>query len=79
MGKDTQQLEDLIRIDPEVWFSTFAVIKDKRGRDIKPKPNTLQKRMFNHYRKCQIEVKPLMLSSFSNPASFLTVGTFVNR
>ena len=54
----TQQLQDLIRIDPEVWFSTFAVIKDKRGRDIKPKPNTLQKRMFAHYRKCQIEDKP---------------------
>jgi len=53
-----QQLQDLIRIDPEVWFSTFAVIKDKRGKDIKPVPNTLQKRMFAHYRKCQIEGKP---------------------
>lgn len=55
---DTQQLQDLIRIDPEVWFSTFAVIKDKRGKDIKPAANTLQKRMFAHYRKCQIEDKP---------------------
>ena len=54
----TQQLEDLIRIDPEVWFSTFAVIKDKRGKDIKPVANTLQKRMFEHYRQCQIEDKP---------------------
>jgi uncharacterized protein YehS (DUF1456 family) len=55
---DSDQLADLIRIDPEVWFSTFAVIKDKRGKDIKPKPNTLQKRMFAHYRKCQIEGLP---------------------
>jgi len=58
MTEDTEQLENLIRIDPEIWFSTFAVIKDKRGKDIKPKPNTLQKRMFAHYRKCQIEDKP---------------------
>jgi hypothetical protein len=58
MTQNTEQLEDLIRIDPEIWFSTFGVIKDKRGKDIKPKPNTLQKRMFAHYRKCQIEDKP---------------------
>jgi len=56
--QNSQQLEDLIRLDPEVWFSTFGVIKDKRGKDIKPVPNTLQKRMFAHYRKCQIEDKP---------------------
>jgi len=56
--QDQRQLADLIRIDPEVWFSTFGVIKDKRGRSIKPKPNILQKRMFEHYRKCQIEDKP---------------------
>ena len=61
MGKDrsfvtdnTQQMADLVRLDPEVWFSTFAVIKDKRGKTIKPKPNVLQKRMFEHYRKCQL-------------------------
>lgn len=58
MTENTEQLENLIRIDPEIWFSTFGVIKDKRGKDIKPKPNTLQKRMFAHYRKCQIEDKP---------------------
>ena len=55
---DEQQLQDLIRIDPEVWFGTFGVIKDKRGKDIKPVPNILQKRMFEHYRKCQIEGLP---------------------
>ena len=58
MTDQETQLADLIRIDPEVWFSTFGVIKDKRGKDIKPAPNTLQKRMFAHYRKCQIEGKP---------------------
>ena len=58
MTPEEQQLHDLIRIDPEVWFSTFAVIKDKRGKNIKPVANTLQKRMFDHYRKCQIENVP---------------------
>jgi hypothetical protein len=58
MTDQDQQLADLIRIDPEVWFSTFGVIKDKRGKDIKPKPNVLQKRMFAHYRKCQVEGLP---------------------
>jgi hypothetical protein len=58
MTDKEQQLANLIRIDPEVWFSTFAVIKDKRGKDIKPKANSLQKRMFAHYRKCQVEKKP---------------------
>ena len=55
---DTQQIQDLIRIDPEAWFTTFAVIKDKRGKTISPEPNILQKRMFAHYRKCQLEQKP---------------------
>lgn len=58
MTDQDQQLADLIRIDPEVWFSTFGVIKDKRGKDIKPMPNVLQKRMFAHYRKCQVEGLP---------------------
>jgi hypothetical protein len=58
MKSKEEQLANLIRIDPEVWFSTFAVIKDKRGKDIKPKANSLQKRMFAHYRKCQVEKKP---------------------
>ena len=58
MTENTEQLENLIRIDPEVWFSTFGVIRDKRGKDIKPVANTLQKRMFAHYRKCQLEDRP---------------------
>jgi hypothetical protein len=56
--EDTQQIQNLIRIDPEAWFTTFAVIKDKRGKTISPEPNILQKRMFEHYRKCQLEGKP---------------------
>jgi hypothetical protein len=58
MSDQAEQLQDLIRVDPELWFTTFAVIKDKRGKTISPKANTLQKRMFAHYRKCQIEGKP---------------------
>ena len=58
MNETDQQLQDLIRIDPEAWFTTFAVIKDKRGRTISPKPNILQKRMFEYYRTCQLEGKP---------------------
>tara|TARA_Y100000588_G_scaffold394801_1_gene517383 strand:- start:4274 stop:6025 length:1752 start_codon:yes stop_codon:yes gene_type:complete len=58
MTEQDEQLADLIRIDPEVWFGTFAMIKDKRGKNIKPVPNVLQKKMFAHYRKCQIEQKP---------------------
>ena len=58
MDDQQQHLQDLIRVDPELWFSTFAVIKDKRGKNIKPEANTLQQRMFAHYRKCQIEMIP---------------------
>lgn len=58
MNDQDKQLADLIRIDPEVWFSTFAMIKDKRGKNIKPEPNVLQKKMFAHYRECQIQQKP---------------------
>ena len=50
---------DLIRLDAEVWFSTYGTIKDKRGKTIKaPKPNILQKRMFAHYRDCQAQSAP---------------------
>lgn len=58
MTDKEQQLADLIRIDPEVWFGTCAVIKDKRGKSIKPQANVLQRRMFEHYRKCQVEGLP---------------------
>jgi hypothetical protein len=57
MTDQDEQLSNLIRIDPEVWFSTFAIIKDKRGKTIKPKANILQTRMFEYYRKCQLEGK----------------------
>ena len=58
MTTDQEKLADLIRVDPEVWFGTFAVIKDKRGKNIKPKPNILQRRMFEHYRHCQLNDLP---------------------
>ena len=44
MDDPNKQLQDLIRVDPEAWFTTFAVIKDKRGRTISPEQNTLQKK-----------------------------------
>ncbi len=58
MTAEEQRVADIIRLDPEVWFGTFALIKDKRGKMIKPKPNVLQKKMFEHYRECQLEGKP---------------------
>ena len=58
MTPEEQKIHDLISIDPEVWFSNFAIIKDKRGKNIKPIPNILQKRMFEHYRQCQIKQAP---------------------
>jgi hypothetical protein len=52
-------LDDVIALDPEVWFSTHAMIKDKRAKMVRaPKPNVLQKRMFEHYRKCQAAKLP---------------------
>ena len=54
---EEEQLADLIRLDPGLWFSTFGMIKDKRGKIIKPKANILQQRMFDYYRKCQSEDK----------------------
>lgn len=54
MAKPKISIQDLIALDPEVWFSTHALIKDKRAKMVRaPKPNILQKRMFKYYRECQ--------------------------
>ncbi|WP_043588070.1 hypothetical protein [Geminisphaera colitermitum] len=60
MGDVTQDnIKALARVDPEVWFVLFAVLKDKEGKILpKRKPNILQKRMFAAYRKCMAEGKP---------------------
>tara|TARA_R100000808_G_scaffold7334_1_gene21609 strand:- start:5424 stop:7184 length:1761 start_codon:yes stop_codon:yes gene_type:complete len=58
---DTKAIDpaDLVRLDAEVWFSTYGTIKDKRGRMVRaPKPNVLQRRMFAHYRECQAKREP---------------------
>ena len=59
MEKTKLDPADLIRLDAELWFSTYGTIKDKRGKIVKaPKPNVLQKRMFKHYRECQAKGEP---------------------
>jgi signal peptidase I len=59
---DNDLVLKLARVDPEVWFSVFATIRNKRGKMEKaPKPNVLQRRMFAHYRKCCIARKPCLI------------------
>jgi len=59
MGDLALDPSDLVRLDAEVWFSSYGTIKDKRGKTIKaPKPNILQRRMFAHYRDCQSKRLP---------------------
>lgn len=51
--------QTLAGIDPEVWFALFALIRNKKGQmERAPKPNILQRRMFEHYRNCCIAKKP---------------------
>lgn len=58
-GKEvTVSPSDLVKLDAEVWFSTYGVIKDKTGKLIQPAPNILQKRMFEYYRECQAKKAP---------------------
>jgi len=55
---DDVDLRHLIRLDAEVHFATCAMIKDKRAKMVQgPPPNILQKRVFAHYRKCQVAGK----------------------
>lgn len=59
MAKTSLDPSTLIRLDAEVWFTTYGTIKDKRGKVLKaPKPNILQQRMFKHYRDCQAKGEP---------------------
>ena len=53
--------EELIRLDPELHFRTYARIKDKRGKTVAPKPNVMQAKMLDYYRKQQIAQEPTML------------------
>jgi hypothetical protein len=48
------QLADSPRHLVQAWFSTCAVIRDEEGEEITgPKPNILQRRMFDYYEECQ--------------------------
>lgn len=48
------QLADLIRLDAAVHFATCGTIRTKQAKVLTgPKPNILQKRVFDHYRRCQ--------------------------
>jgi hypothetical protein len=46
------QLIELARNDPEVWWMSFATIKNKEAKLVRPKSNILQKRIFAYYREC---------------------------
>lgn len=49
-----QSLADSPRHLVQAWFSSCAVIRDEEGEEITgPRPNILQRRMFDYYEKCQ--------------------------
>lgn len=53
MTKAVQNFDAIARLDPEVWFALYGVLKDKEGKVLpKRKANILQKRMFAEYRRC---------------------------
>lgn len=61
MSKEPTQEEInlLVRMDPEVWFLLYGVLKDKEGKVMaKRKPNMLQRRMFAAYREAMRAGKP---------------------
>lgn len=48
-----------VREDPLGWFEEFSFISDEETRKpIRPRPNILQQRMMEHYRRCQQDGKP---------------------
>jgi hypothetical protein len=59
---NTEEFQKLLFQDFEMWARNFATFK---GIDGKPQPcllpNKLQKRVIEHYRKCQIEGKPCLI------------------
>lgn len=51
-----------MRKDPRIWFTGFGRYRDEQTRQpIRGKPNILQRRVFEHYRRCQEEGKPARL------------------
>ena len=54
---DEELLE--IRGDPGLWFQGFGRFRDEQTRlPMRGRANVLQRRMFEHYRRCQKEGKP---------------------
>jgi hypothetical protein len=48
-----------IREDPRLWFRGFGRFRDEKTRSpMRGRENVLQRRMFEHYRRCQKEGKP---------------------
>lgn len=59
MRKPITDFEAIARLDPEVWFAIYGVLKDKEGRVMeKRKPNLLQRRMFAAYREAMKAGRP---------------------
>lgn len=59
MRKPITDFEAIARLDPEVWFAIYGVLKDKEGKVMeKRKPNLLQRRMFAAYREAMKAGKP---------------------
>jgi hypothetical protein len=53
----TNQLS--VRRDPRVWFQGFGRFRDEQTRQpMLGRANVLQRRMFEHYRRCQKDRKP---------------------
>jgi len=50
------------QMDAEYWWSNFGVIDPKDSkRIIGPTPNSMQERIFSHYRKCRAAGKPCLI------------------
>lgn len=57
-----EHLSSLVGVDPELWFRTCAVIRNKDGElETAPIPNVLQLRMFAHYRECMRKGEPCLM------------------
>ena len=61
-SREARMLVELAGEDPEIWFRTCATLFDKDGiKQDRPKPNVVQRRVFDYYRKCQIAGEPCLM------------------
>lgn len=55
-------VDELCKLDAEVWFRRYGVLKTKKGVPIRrPKPTPVQKKMFDGYRACRAARKPCLM------------------